>query len=77
MTQKIILTILGLIPIGLSIGAIAFIVNLSIAVSAGSLESNPSLKAFTYIGILFLVVIVAGFLYSAYKIFSYMRNNSI
>lgn len=75
MNQKIILSILGMIPIALSIGGIAFIVNLLLTMNAAPADANPTLKAMTYIAIMFIVVIVGGFLWSAYKIFAYMRNN--
>lgn len=75
MNQKVVLSILGLIPIALSIGGIAFIVNLMIPISGGAMDDNPSLKAMTYMAIMFVVIIVGSFLWAAYKIFSYMRNH--
>lgn len=75
MKQKIILSILGLIPIALSIGGIAFIVSLLLTMNGGVMDVNPSLKAMTYIAIMFVALIVCAFLWAAYKIFSYMRNN--
>lgn len=77
MKQKIILSVLGLIPIALSIGGIAFIVQLIIPLTTGSFDGNPSVKAFSYIAIAFVAVIIASFLYSSYKIFAYIRNNQL
>lgn len=73
MNEKVILSILGMIPIALSIGGIAFIVNLMLTMSGETVD--PTLKAMTYIAVMFIVVIVGGFLWAAYKIFSYMRNH--
>lgn len=75
MNQKIVLSILGLIPIALSIGGIAFIVSLLLTMNGGVMDANPSLKAMTYIAIMFVVCIIGAFLWASYKIFSYMRNH--
>lgn len=75
MKQKVVLSILGMIPIALSIGGIAFIVNLMLTMGNSAVDANPSLKAMSYIAIMFVVVIIGSFLWASYKIFSYMRNH--
>lgn len=75
MSQKIVLSVLGLIPIALSIGGIAFIIQLVMPLMSGAFDDNASLKAFSYIAVMFISVIIIAFLYSAYKIFAYIRNH--
>jgi hypothetical protein len=75
MSQKIVLSVLGLIPVALSIGGIAFIVQLVMPLMNGAFDDNPSLKAFSYIAVMFVAVIIIAFMYSAYKIFAYIRNH--
>lgn len=73
---KVILYILGLIPVVLSLGGMVFAGYLVTGLATGSFDDNSMVKSFTYISLMVISALICAFLYAAYKIFSYIRNNN-
>lgn len=74
MNNKVVLSILGIIPLLLSLVGMAFAGALLFQTLTGQFDDNPTLKAANFAVIGLIVFIVMGFLWAGYKIISYIRN---
>ena len=75
MNNKLVLAILGIIPLLLSLGGMAFAGILLFQTMGGQFDDNPTLKAANYAIIAVIAFIIVGFLWAGYKIMAYMRNH--
>lgn len=75
MNNKIVLAILGIVPLVLSLGGMAFAGVLMFQTMSGQFDDNPTLKAANYAIVAVIGFIIVGFLWAGYKILAYMRNH--
>lgn len=75
MNNKIVLAILGVTPLILSLGGMAFSGVLLFQTMTGSFDDNPTIKAANYAVIAIVALIAVSFLWAGYKILAYARNN--